>query len=91
MYTNNVTKLACHMAIIQTSGSKCKYVCIQTKSYMYVPPLYIYSIYPPFHCRCQCLLRSLDFSSNCSVVIPNAEQEGQVALAETAEKPKFVS
>ena len=82
-------KLTCHMAIIQNSGSKCTFVCIQTKHYMYISPLYIYSIYPPFHCHCQCLLRSLDFSSGYSVVIPNAEQEGQVALAKTAEKTKI--
>ena len=84
-------KLACHMAIIQKSGSNCTFVCIQTKSYMYVSPLYIYSIYPSFHCHCQCLLRSLAFFPRCSVVIPNDEQEGQVALVDTAEKPKFIS
>ena len=84
-------KLACHMAIIQNSGSNYTFVCIQTKIYMYVSPLYIYSIYPPFHCHCQCLLRSQDFFSGYSVVIPNVEQEGHVTLAETAEKPKFVS
>ena len=73
-------KLVCHMAIIQNTGSNYTSVCIQTKSYMYVSPLYIYSIYPPFHCRCQCLMRSLAFFSNCLVMIPNVEQEGQVSL-----------
>ena len=84
-------KLACHMAIIQTSGSNCTSVYIETKSYIYVSSLYIYSIYPPFHCHCQCLLRSLSFFSSCLVVIPNAEQEGQISLAETVVKPKFVN
>ena len=84
-------KLACHMAIIQNSGSKSTYVCILTKRYIYVSPLYIYSMYPPFHCHYQCLLRSLYFFSGCSVVIPNAEQERQVALVETVDKQKFVS
>ena len=69
-------KLACHMAIMQNSGSKCTSVCIKTKIYIYVSPLYIYSSYPPFHCHCQCLRRSLDFFSNYSVVIPIAEPEG---------------
>ena len=41
-------KLACHMAIIQNSGSNCTSMCIKTKSYIYVSPLYIYSSYPPF-------------------------------------------
>ena len=84
-------KLACHMAIIQNTGSNCTSVCIQTKSYMYVSPLQVYSIYPPFHCHCQCLLRSLYLFFGCSVVIPNAEQEGQISLAETIDKPKFVN
>ena len=32
-------KLACHMAIIQNSGSKCTSMCIQKKRYMYISPL----------------------------------------------------
>lgn len=59
-------KLSCHMAIIQNSGSKSTSVCIWTKSYIYVSPLYIYSSYPPFRCHCQCLQRSLAFFSDCS-------------------------
>ena len=54
-------KLSCHMAIIQNSGSKSTSVCIWTKSYIYVSPLYIYSSYAPFQCHCQCLWRSLAF------------------------------
>ena len=69
-------KLACHMDIIQNSGSKCTYVCIKPKNYIYVSPLYIYSSYPPFLFHFQCLLGSLAFFSDCSLVIPNAEQEG---------------
>ena len=84
-------KLACYMAIIQNSGSNCTYACIQTKCYMYVSPLYINSIYLPFHCHCQCLVRSLSFFLGYLVVIPNAEQEGNISFAETADKPKFVS
>ena len=84
-------KLACHMAIIQNSGSNCTYVCIQTKHYMYVSPLYINSIYLPFHYHSQYLVRSLSFFSSCLVVIPNAEQEGRISFAETAERHKFVS
>ena len=84
-------KLACHMAIIQNSGSKCTSMCIQTKHYMYVSPLYIYSIYPPFHCHYQCLMRILPFFFGCSMVIPNAEQEIQISFAKTTYKPKFVS
>ena len=83
--------LALYYIRIKNSGSNYTCVCIQTKSYMYVSPLYIYSIYPPFHNHCQCLLRRLDLFSGCSMVIPNAEQEGHVVLAETADKPKFVS
>ena len=63
-------KSACHMAIIQNSGYNYTFVCIQTKSYIYVSPLYIYSSYPPFCCHCQCLRRSLAFFSDCSLVIP---------------------
>ena len=66
-------------------------MCIQKTCYMYVSPIYIYSIYPPFHCHCQCLVRSLSFFSSCRVVIPNVEQEGRISYAETADKPKFVS
>ena len=40
-------KLACHMAIIQNSGSKCTSMCIQKKRYMYISPLYIYSYLSP--------------------------------------------
>ena len=40
-------KLACHMAIIQNSGSNCTSVCIKTKSYMYPPYTFILFI-PPF-------------------------------------------
>ena len=69
-------KLSCHMTIIQNSGSKCTYVCIKTRSYIYVSPLYIYSSYPPFRCHCQCLRRSLAFFFDCSLVIPIDEQEG---------------
>ena len=43
-------KLSFHMAIIQNS---------QSKSYIYVCPLYIYSSYPLFRCHCQCLRRIL--------------------------------
>ena len=39
-------KLACQIVIIENSGSNCTSVCIKTKIYMYVSPLYIYSIYP---------------------------------------------
>ena len=83
-------KLACDMAIIQNSGSKCTSVCIQTKSYMYVSPLYIYSIYP-LSLPLSMSSKKSSFLSGCSVVIPNAEQGGRVALAETTDKPKFVS
>ena len=70
-------KLACHMAIIQNSGSNYTFMCIKTKSYIYVFPLYIYSSYPPFHCHYQCWLRrSIDLFSDCSLVIPIAEKEG---------------
>ena len=43
-------KLACHMAIIQNSGSNYTSVCIKTKSYMYVSPLYkkLHLVIPPF-------------------------------------------
>ena len=68
--------LACHMAIIQNSESKCTSECIQTKIYMYVSPLYIYSSYAPFRCHFQCLRRSLYFFLHCSLVIPIVEQEG---------------
>ena len=84
-------KMACHMAIIQNSESKCTSMCIKTKIYIYVSPLYIYSSYPPFRCHCQCLRRSLAFFSYCSLAIPIAEQEGWVASVETTEKPNFVS
>ena len=69
-------KLSCHMAIIQNSGSKSTSMCIWTKSYIYVSPLYIYSSYTPFRYRCQFLWRGLAFFSNCSLVIPIIEQEG---------------
>ena len=47
------------MAIIQNSGSYYTSICIQAKQYMYVSPLYMNSIYPPFHCHYQWILRSL--------------------------------
>ena len=69
-------KLAWHMEIIQNSGSNYTSGCIKTKTYIYVSPLYIYSSYPPFHCHCQCLRKSLAFFSDYSLVIPITEQEG---------------
>ena len=69
-------KLSCHMAIIQNSGSNYASMCIKTKGYIYVSPLYICSSYPPFHCHFQCLWRSVAFFSDCALVIPIAKQEG---------------
>ena len=63
-------KLACHMAIIQNSGSNYTSLCIKTKNYIYVSPLYIYSSYPPFRCYFQCLWRSVAFFFDLSLVIP---------------------
>ena len=69
------------------------YICVYANKKLHVctSPIYIYPIYPLFHCHCQCLLRSLALFYGCLVVIPNVEQEAQVALAKTVDKPKFVS
>ena len=41
-------KLACHMAIIQNSGSNCTSVCIKKKVTSMYPPYTVILVIPPF-------------------------------------------
>ena len=41
-------KLACHMAIIQNSGSNCTFVCIQKNVTCMYPPYTLIIFIPPF-------------------------------------------
>ena len=48
MYRNNVTKLSCHLAIIQNSGSKSTLCVYEQKVTSMYPPYTFILVIPPF-------------------------------------------